>query len=506
MAIPRVACATLMALACMGAKAYSQNQSEPPRLLPGFARPAPKNTVPAAPQIIGLTVPKGTSLQVALQNEFRVRKVGQGVEALLVEPVYAFDRLVVPVGSKIHGQVTEITPLSRGKRVLAALDADFSPVRKVQIQFTDLTLSDGQHIPLRTSVTPGSGQVLKLVSAPDKDARKPVAESNPLADAASARTKEAKQLAKDQWDSTIQQLKAPGKFHRLQRYAEAQLPLHRQFVRSGTMYFAELEEPLNFGTETLTAEKASSLGDPIPEGSVVHARLTSLLSSETAQKGQTVAAVLTRPLFDGDRLLLPQGSQLLGTVRQVQAARRLKKNGQLRIAFQQIVPPDGVEQKVQAALVGVQAGKDGNVKLDSEGGAEATTSKSRYGSLALSLALSAAAAHGGDRDGEASSGGSGAPNAGAGGGFKLVRTLLGTFVRSPSFGYSLAGYSAGMSIYKNFLARGHEVVFPKNTAMEVAINTRAAGASPNPPLASLGPNTDAILPNQTMEHSIREQH
>ena len=503
MSMPWAGRATLVAIVFVALQARSQNLPEPPRLLPGSARPAVAHSLAFGPQTISLTVPKGTSLQVALADEVRVHKVGQSIDALLVEPVYAFDRLVLPVGSKIHGQVTKISPISRGKRVLAALDADFSPVRKVQIRFTDLFLSDGTHIPLHTTLIADSGQTLQLVSTPD---HKPASLRNSIEDAASARTKQAKQMARDQWESVMQQLKAPGKFHRLQRYAEAQLPLHRQFVRAGTMYFAELEEPLDFGSETLTAEKASSLGGPLPEGSVVHARLTSFLSSETAQKGQAVEAVLTRPLFNGDRLLLPQGSRLQGTVRQVQAARRLKKNGQLRIAFQQVVPPDGVEQKVQAALVGVQAGQDGHVRLDSEGGAEATTSKSRYGRLALSLGLSAAMVHHvGDSDGDGA-GSSGGPAAGAGGGFKLVRTLLGVAVRSPSLGYSLAGYSAGMSVYKNLLARGHEVVFPKNTALEVGINTRAAiaGSDPDAPSTYLPPSPDPAPVQATTEARASE--
>jgi hypothetical protein len=158
----------------------------------------------------------------------------------------------------------------------------------------------------------------------------------------------------------------------------------------------------------------------------------------------------------------------------------MKKNGQLRIAFHQVVLPDGVEQKVQAALVGVQAGKDGNVKLDSEGGAEATNAKSRYLTTAVSLGLAAVAARGdpdevgGDRAGNTSS-----RAAGGVGGFKLVGAILGAIVRSRAFGYTMGAYGAGMSVYRNFMARGHEVVFPKNTAMEIGIGTRAA-ADPAP--------------------------
>jgi hypothetical protein len=63
-----------------------------------------------------LSVPRGTPSQVALDQEIRVKRVGQPVHALNVEPVYAFDRLVVPVGSQVIGRVTKIEAIS----VLAA--------------------------------------------------------------------------------------------------------------------------------------------------------------------------------------------------------------------------------------------------------------------------------------------------------------------------------------------------------------------------------------------------
>jgi hypothetical protein len=213
---------------------------------------------------------------------------------------------------------------------------------------------------------------------------------------------------------------------------------------------------------------------------MVHARLVTPLSSATTQKGQAVEAVLSQPLFDGDRLALPQGSRLKGTVRQVQPARRLKKNGQLRIAFLELIPPDGIEQKVHATLEGVQAGKDANVKLDSEGGAEATTSKSRYLATAVSLGLAAASLR---EDSDAVGGGSAgnASNRVAGGaaGFKLVGMVTGALVRSRAFGYSMGAYGAGMSVYSHFIARGQEVVFPRNTAMEIGIGTRPEVAPPS---------------------------
>ena len=91
-----------------------------PQLFPGWARKlGPTVMLPHAPsslQSINLSVPKGTPLQVALEEETRVKNVGQPVRAIVVGPVYAFDRLVVPVGSQVTGQVTKIEAISAGKR------------------------------------------------------------------------------------------------------------------------------------------------------------------------------------------------------------------------------------------------------------------------------------------------------------------------------------------------------------------------------------------------------
>ena len=457
-----------------------------PQLSPGWARKlGPTVMLPQAPsslQSINLSVPKGTPLQVALEEETRVKNVGQPVRAIVVGPVYAFDRLVVPVGSQVTGQVTKIEAISAGKRKIAALDADFTPERKVEVSFNELVLPDGRHFPLDTSVSPGSGQVIRFVAAAESKERKGVK------DTASERTRQAKEQAKQEWDKAMKQLKTPGRMHRLKRYVEAQLPVHAQYIPAGTVYFAELNVPLDFGTEMMTSTMASSIGGPLPPGSVVHARLVTALTSATSRKGETVEAVISEPLLDGDhKVILPQGSRLSGTVSQVQPARRMKKNGQLRIRFQELTQPDGIQGKVEATLEGVQSGKDANVKLDPEGGAEATTPKTRYLATALSLTLAAASVRS-DSDvdhGVAHAGGDTGPRvAGGANGFKLVGIVLGLAVQSRALGYAMGAYGAGMSVYSNFIARGHEVVFPKNTAMEIGIGRRRQGAMGSAPRTS----------------------
>jgi hypothetical protein len=409
-------------------------------------------------QSIDLTVPKGAALQVVLDREIRVQNVGQPIHGHLLEPVYVFDRLVLPVGTEVTGRVSQIESLSTGRRTLAALDANLTPTKQITIEFTELSLAGGKRIPIQTEVVPGSGQVLRFITAPESQKKKGVK------DALTEKERQAKQEAKRQFDSAMQQVKQPGKLHRVERYAMAQLPVHPQYINAGSVYFAELGKPLEFGSEPLTPEIAASLNAEIPEGTMVHAQLMTSLNSATTQKGAEVEAVLSRPLRDDEKLVLPQGTLLKGAVVQVHPARHWKHNGQLRFVFRDLVLPNGVESKVEAMLQGVQSGTAANMQLDSEGGAETKTSKTRY--LRSGIAVGLAAATHENETLNRSEGGAG--------GFKVVGIVIGAAVHSQPLAIAMGVFGASRSIYNNFIARGTEVVFAKHTAMEIGVDTRGA--------------------------------
>jgi type IV secretory pathway VirB10-like protein len=425
--------------------------------------PVPLSLPSAAPETVALTVARNTPLQIALAQEVRVKKAGQPLRGRLVQPVFAFDRLVVPAGTEVDGSITRIEPVSGKQRTLGILNADFTPARKIEVEFNQLVLANGRKIPFRSIVTPGSGQVMKLVNTEDNKKRK---NTDPL----SQKLDQAKQEATGEWQAAMKQIKEPGRMRRVERYAMSQLPARPQYVDAGTLYFAELQEPLDFGSEPLTPAMVASMGTALPEGSVMHALLVTPLDSATSKKGDEVEAVLAQPLFDGDRLVLPEGSRLKGQVLQVQPAGHLQRNGQLRIAFRQIVPPEGmgVPQRVATSLEGVQAAKDDHVKLDSEGGAEATTPKTRYASTAVTLGLTTLAFRQHADDPEQSQNGI----AGGAAGFKLVGIVLGAAVKSRAFGMAMGAYGATLSVYTHFISRGRDVVFPRNTAMEIGIGSR----------------------------------
>ena len=125
------------------------------------------------------------------------------------------------------------------------------------------------------------------------------------------------------------------------------------------------------------------------------------------------------------------------------------------------------------------------MELDSEGGAQSTSPNSRYLSSAVAVALAAASSRT-DTDARYGGGASGdASTRAAGGvvGFKLIGMAVGAFVHSQPLGLAMGAYGASLSLYRNFISRGGELVFPKNSAMEITVGARPSAATPKPPAA-----------------------
>ncbi len=449
---------------------------------PAPAAPPAEAAPASVPQVsIPLTVPAGTPLKLALDKEVRVRKVGQLIHAKLTEPVYAFDKVVVPQGAEVDGKVTSIAAVSKKIRTLAAMNADFSPYRQVRLEFDRLRLPDGRSIPIQTDVSPDSQAVLEFVAAKEPKGGKVQSGKN----VASRKLREARQQAKQEWKAVRQQVHEPGKAHRLERYAMARLPYHPQYLEASTSFNADLRQPLDFGTEAVSAQALANIGTPPPSGSVVHAQLATPLNSATAQKDDPVEAVITQPLVASGHLVLPEGSRLQGSVLQARPARRLGRNGQLRIVFHRVVPPSGVAQQVQASLEAVAVAQGEHLALDSEGGAQVTTPRTRYLTTGVEAMLAASSATDSDagKIGRHPGGNDVGPGAANGAvGFGLLGTVLGAVAHSRVVSSGFGFYGAGMSFYSHFLARGRDVVYPKDMSMVVGLGARdPAPAAPSAP-------------------------
>lgn len=458
-----------------------------------------EDACPPAPEFVAklsLSLPNGTPLRIALDQRTRVDP-GEMVHGKVVETVYAFDQPVIPAGSVVSGRIASISPVSGVKRTLAYANGDFSPFHKYEVTFETLTLPDGKQFPIKTAVSAGTAEVVHLVSNPDKAKQK-----NAAGRAAGNAKQEAKgkiQEAKDQANETWQKLTAPGRMHRFKQFLLAQSPYRRQYLEQGTRFVADLDEPLEFGETTRTGHDLAAVGSaPVPD-STLKARLVAEVSSATATRDTPVTAMLTEPLYSPThQLVLPANSRLVGRVLQAKPAHKLHHNGELRVIFDRIETSDEVAlalaqvqeqaERLQASsqamignLEGVEVARSTHMKLDEEGGARTTDSKTRYLSTGLAVLLAAAAAHPDAEHGTVDAGGDpGVRTASGGSGFRLTGAVLSLAVKSTPVSIAFGAYGASTSIYSNFLSRGRDVVLPKDTPLEIGFGNPHPAATSQP--------------------------
>jgi hypothetical protein len=254
---------------------------------------------------ISLHLPTGTALRIALDQRTRVDHPGESVHGKIVDSVYAFDQPVIPAGSIVSGRVTGIAPVSGVKRALAYANGNFSPFHQYEVTFEMLTLPDGKIFPIKTTVSPGTAEVVHLVSNPDKAKQKSVA--GRASDSAKQEAKGKIQEAKDQAHETWNEVTGPGRMDRIKRFLLTQSPYRHQYMELGTRFVADLDAPLDFGETMRTGEELAAVGGALQPDSTLKARLAAEVSSETATYGTVVTAILTEPLYSPThQLLLPR--------------------------------------------------------------------------------------------------------------------------------------------------------------------------------------------------------
>jgi hypothetical protein len=427
------------------------------------------------PVKIDLCVPEGTPLRIAVDQRARIAQARQVVHGKVVESLYAFDQAVIPAGSVVTGRVTKIAPVSAKTRTMAYANGNFSPFHRYEVTFDQVILPDGKQLGIHTSVSPGTAEVVHLVSNPEKKKRK---------NAAGRAADSAKKEAKDKVHEAVTEIKSPGRMHRLKQFLFAQSPYRRQYLDLGTRFNASLDETLSFGEITRARDQLAAVGGvPAPE-STLHARLAAEVSSATAQRGTPVSAILTEPLYSSaHQLILPVNSRLVGEVIQAKPARKLHRNGELRVIFERIETPDGIAQAMQGNLEGVVVDRNARMVLDEEGGAHTADSKSRYLSTGLALVLAAAASHSDAEHGSTDAAGDPGVRAASGtSGFGFAGGLISLAAKSTPVSIAFGAYGASASIYTNFLSRGRDIVLPRDTPLEIGFgNPHPAGSQPKKP-------------------------
>jgi hypothetical protein len=441
---------------------------------------------------VSLTVASEVPLRLYLTKRIP-KRLGAPVEGKIMESVFAFDREVLPAGSAVTGRVTAVHPVNKWQRFRAIVGGDFTPLRNALVEFDGVTLSDGKKLLLHTAGTIGLNSI--YIDPPRK--KHGAAPKSPNGGTLGT----AKQTVKDKIQDAINArsgglmdiVRGPNKREKLEDFLWAKLPYHPQYMRRGTRFDAPLQEALQFGAEPVKVTDLAQLGSQPSSDSVARVRLLTPLDSASARQGQTVDAVLAAPLFSAaHKLVLPEGTHLLGMVTMARGARSFHRTGRLRFTFQKVelapevanlrpTAPEVPALGTQATLAAAEGSGSAPIKVDSEGGVQVQESKTRFIAPVISLLLASKSA---DNDaghhsalgasGSAATSGANANVSGRTLGGVSGFGLLGAAVSqsSPYVGMAFGYYGLAWSVYSNVIAKGGEVQFEKNAMMDIRFGGR----------------------------------
>jgi hypothetical protein len=403
---------------------------------PLFGRQLPPTTT------VSLTVPEGFPLEVVLTEKLHF-KSNEPVRAKIVDPVYAFDREVIPAGTEVVGRVTAVKSAGKLKRALTLLSGDFTPHRQVEITFETLLLSDGTQLPIQTSVV-GGAEKLIVSGVTDKKAL----------------TSSGKEPGSDRFKTFLWNLS----------------PYRPQSMPVGAHFKATLLSPLDFGSVIVTGQELEEIGSQPPAGSSVSARLVTDLSSGHTGAGSPIEALLTQPLFASDhRLIFPVGSKVLGTVEDAAEAHKGHHNGRLALRFNSIVPPEGFVENTARGIDGylsaVQVDRNmDNIRISGDGQMRVFESKKRFIGPGYALVKAGRSINADTKsfdDALAGAYGSRLTKqfSHSNSGFGLTGSITGAMI--PPVGIGLGMFGAARSIYSNFIGRGQDITLPANTRVQI---------------------------------------
>jgi hypothetical protein len=435
---------------------------------------------------VHLQVDSGIPLRLYVTERVPYR-VGVVVHARLIEPVWSFDRIVIPAGSTLTGNVASLEGVPKMMRTQAILEGDFTPLKRARVSFVNLTLPGGRAMPIQTEESLG----LPTIYVPPRPPKTPKKQK-----AASGNPSKARQFLQQQMHSQVQAqanarsygfydlVRGPNKREWLENFLLSKLPYHPQWYRTNTRFDAVLTQPLNFGTVEIDSTELAKSRTPAASDATAQMRLLNTISSSDARVGDPMEGVLSQPLFGKEHdLVLPEGTRFAGRITLTQRARLFHRGGKLRFTIEKVNLPESIAalqgadgerssiQPVQGQMVSVEADPK-TTKVDSEGTATATESKTRLLRPAIAALVAAKSL---DNDtGKQTASGSGTPNTSGRslGGFSGFGLLGIAAARGPSsIGEALGFYGLAWSVYTNVIARGREVTFQKNTAVAIRFGT-----------------------------------
>ncbi len=111
----------------------------------------------------------------------------------------------------------------------------------------------------------------------------------------------------------------------------------------------------------------------VPEGTIIGLQLNNHLSTKTNSEGDSFTAVVTTPIFLDERIAIPKGSTVTGSISRILRPGRFKGKAVLNLLFQSIDIPGHGQLPIVATLVNIDS--EGNESVHSEGGIEGEGSR-----------------------------------------------------------------------------------------------------------------------------------
>jgi hypothetical protein len=423
----------------------------------GFLRIAPLHAQTQTVEIV-----PATPLSIELPRHSPMR-AGEQLEGRLLYPVYVGNRVALPSGATLRGRIIRLDS-DRSRRIHSRLRGDFTPFHVPVVQFDQVLLQNGVVEPIFCSNAKDGVVILRLSPPPGQ---------------------KKGSLIRRQWSDLKQRAKkttalftAPGRGDRFVQFVYTQLPYHPQRIETGTTWTVELAQPLRVQLDdsppiapadsTYAGKRGSIISpkaDPVKQSGEqtrewhLRAYLQQTISSARAKPGDTFHAYVAEPIFDSDHaVVVPEGSLLTGEITQAKPARSFGRQGKLRFHFKELKLPSGFSQPVEGTLSGVDSDKSANLQIDPEGGIQ-PQSQNRV-VVPLLLTLLAGRAFDDDENQTLN-------HAVASNGFGIVGRVVGIAASSRNVAAGIGIYGAALSFYDLWLARGHDVVFPKDTRVEM---------------------------------------
>ncbi len=113
----------------------------------------------------------------------------------------------------------------------------------------------------------------------------------------------------------------------------------------------------------------------LPEGTRICLQLNNHISTRSSSEGDPFKAIVTEPVYLGERMVIPKGSEVRGSISRIQRPGRFKGKAALTLLFQSINIPGHGELAIVATLTGVD--REGNRGISTEGTIEGEGSEGK---------------------------------------------------------------------------------------------------------------------------------